>query len=70
MPFYVSPEQIMRAGDTHARRSPGPRCIGAVRGRHPDGGAEPPTALHKISELYDRIAFAAGGRYSEALPVT
>jgi len=25
----------------------------------------PSTALHKISELYDRIAFAAGGRYNE-----
>jgi proteasome alpha subunit len=68
MPFYVSPEQLMKDRADFARK-------GISRGRSvvvvqcADGVlfvAENPTqALHKISELYDRLAFAAAGRYNE-----
>lgn len=68
VPFYVSPEQIMRDKADFARK-------GIARGRtvivlQYDGGivfvAENPSrALHKISELYDRIGFAAVGKYNE-----
>ncbi len=67
-PFYVSPEQIMRDKSDYARK-------GIARGRavlvmtYADGivfcGENPSKALHKISEIYDRIAFAAVGRYNE-----
>ena len=67
-PFYVSPEQLMKDRADYARK-------GIARGRSNvvlqyDNGilfvAENPSrALHKISELYDRIAFAAVGRYNE-----
>lgn len=68
MPFYVSPEQLMKDRADFARK-------GIARGRAVvalvyDGGiafvAENPSrALHKISEIYDRIAFAAVGKYNE-----
>jgi len=68
MPFYVSPEQLMKDRADYARRN-------IARGRPVvvlgyDGGiafvAENPSrALHKISEIYDRIAFAAVGKYNE-----
>jgi proteasome alpha subunit len=68
MPFYVSPEQLMKDRADFARK-------GIARGRAVvvvqfDGGiafvAENPSrALHKISEIYDRIAFAAVGKYPE-----
>ena len=68
MPFYVSPEQAMKDKADYARK-------GIARGRSGvvlqyDGGIlfaapNPSTALHKISEIYDRIAFAAVGRYNE-----
>ena len=67
MPLYVSPEQIMKDRADYARK-------GIARGRSVvvlsyDGGiafvAENPRALHKISEIYDRIAFAAVGKYNE-----
>jgi len=67
-PFYVSPEQVMRDRADFARK-------GIARGRSVvvvayDAGilfvAENPSrALHKISEIYDRIALAAVGRYNE-----
>ena len=67
-PFYVSPEQLTKDKADYARK-------GIARGRSVvvaayDGGiafvAENPSrALHKISEIYDRIAFAAVGRYHE-----
>ncbi len=67
-PFYVSPEQIMRDKSDYARK-------GIARGRavlvmtYADGilfcGENPSKALHKVSEIYDRIAFAAVGRYNE-----
>ncbi|MDP1878751.1 MAG: proteasome subunit alpha [Actinomycetota bacterium] len=68
VPFYVSPEQIMRDKADFARK-------GIARGRSVvvmqyDAGivfvAENPSrALHKIGELYDRIGFAAVGKYNE-----
>lgn len=69
MPFgYASPEQIMRDKADYARK-------GIARGRsvvvlqYVDGilfvAPNPSRALHKISEIYDRIGFAAVGRYNE-----
>jgi len=69
MPFgYVSPEQLMKDRADYARK-------GISRGRSVvvmqyAGGilfvAESPSpSLHKISEIYDRIAFAAVGKYNE-----
>jgi len=67
-PFYVSPEQQMKDRADYARK-------GIARGRsnvvlqYADGilfvAENPSKALHKISEVYDRIAFAAVGRYNE-----
>jgi proteasome alpha subunit len=68
MPFYVSAEQLMRDRSEFARK-------GIARGRsvvvstYADGvlfvaeNASP--TLHKLSEIYDRIAFAGTGRYNE-----
>ena len=68
MPFYVSPEQLMKDRADYARK-------GIARGRsvlavtYADGilfvAENPSSALHKISEIYDRIAFAAVGKYNE-----
>ncbi|GGO91833.1 hypothetical protein GCM10011584_26850 [Nocardioides phosphati] len=68
MPFYVSPEQMMKDRADFARK-------GIARGRsviavqYADGvlfvSENPSQALHKVSEIYDRIAFAAVGRYNE-----
>jgi proteasome alpha subunit len=68
MPFYVSPEQAMKDKADFARKA-------ITRGRSGvvidyDAGIlfvspNPSRALHKFSELYDRIAFAAAGRYNE-----
>jgi proteasome alpha subunit len=68
MQFYASPEQIMRDRSEYARK-------GIARGRSVvvlsySGGVlfvaeNMSRALHKVSELYDRIAFAAVGRYNE-----
>jgi proteasome alpha subunit len=64
---YVSPEQQMKDKADYARK-------GIARGRsvvvvqYVDGilfVAENPSALRKISEIYDRIAFAAVGKYNE-----
>src|SRR3954452_435120 len=69
MPFgYVSPEQVTKDRADYARK-------GIARGRavlvmtYTDGilfvAENPSSALHKISEIYDRIAFAAVGKYNE-----
>ncbi|MFL6165038.1 MAG: proteasome subunit alpha [Ornithinibacter sp.] len=69
MPFgYVSPEQLMKDRADFARK-------GIARGRaivvltYDNGivfiGENPSRALHKVSEIYDRIAFAAVGKYNE-----
>ena len=68
MPFYASAEQIMRDRSEYARK-------GIARGRsvvvltYADGvlfvAENPSSALHKVSEIYDRIGFAAVGKYNE-----
>src|SRR5659263_563604 len=68
IPFYVAPEQLMKDRAYYARK-------GIARGRsvvvlaYDDGIAfameNPSRALHKVSEIYDRIAFAAVGKYNE-----
>jgi len=68
MPFYVAPEQLMKDRSDYARK-------GIARGKpvvsleYADGilfiADNPSTHLHKISEIYDRIAFAGVGKYSE-----
>ena len=68
MPFYASPEQLMRDRSEFARK-------GIARGRsvvvltYADGvlfvAENPSPPLHKVSEIYDRIGFAAVGRYNE-----
>ncbi len=67
-PFYVAPEQVMKDRADYARK-------GIARGRslcavtYDDGiliCAENSSAtLRKVSEIYDRIAFAGVGRYNE-----
>lgn len=68
LPYYVSPEQMMQDKAEYARK-------GIAKGRslivmeYADGvllAADNPSAsLHKISEVYDNIAFAGAGKYSE-----
>jgi proteasome alpha subunit len=67
MPFYVSPEQLMKDRADFARKGIG-RGRGLVVVQYADGillVSENPRSLHKISELYDNLAFAAVGRYNE-----
>jgi proteasome alpha subunit len=67
MPFYVSPEQVMADKAEYARK-------GVARGKSSlvaeyDSGillmAENPSSLSKIGEIYDRLAFAGVGKFSE-----
>jgi proteasome alpha subunit len=67
LPYYVSPEQMMQDKAEYARK-------GISRGRsiialeYSDGVllvADNPSSLSKISEIYDNIAFAGAGKYSE-----
>ena len=68
MPFYVAPEQMMKDRADYARK-------GIARGRalvalqYLDGivlvAENPSNTLRKISEIYDRIAFAGVGKYNE-----
>jgi len=68
MPYYVPPEQLMKDRAEYARK-------GIARGKsivaveYADGillvGENPSGTLQKISEIYDRIAFAAVGKYNE-----
>jgi proteasome alpha subunit len=68
MPYYASAEQVMRDRSEYARK-------GISRGRsvavltYADGvlfiAENPSSTLHKVGEIYDRIGFAAVGRYSE-----
>jgi proteasome alpha subunit len=66
-PYYVSPEQIMQDKAEYAKK-------GIAKGRsiiamdYEDGVlmvADNPSALSKISEIYDNIAFSGAGKYSE-----
>ena len=68
MPFYVAPEQVMKDRADYARK-------GIARGRslaavvYDQGilicAENPSSTLRKISEIYDRIAFAGVGKYNE-----
>jgi proteasome alpha subunit len=67
MPFYVSPEQVMADKAEFARK-------GISRGKsivalEHQGGilmmAENATTLSKVGEIYDRLAFAGVGKFSE-----
>ncbi|MCL5973967.1 MAG: proteasome subunit alpha [Ferrimicrobium sp.] len=68
MPFYVAPEQMMKDRADYARK-------GIARGRALVGmvyevgvllcAENPSRSLHKVSEIYDRIAFAGVGKYNE-----
>ena len=67
-PYYVSPEQLMKDKADYARK-------GIARGRsvialeYADGiifiAENPSATLHKVSEIYDKIAFAGVGKFSE-----
>jgi proteasome alpha subunit len=68
LPYYVSPEQMMQDKAEYAKK-------GIAKGRsiiameYLDGilltADNPSASLHKISEVYDSIAFAGAGKYSE-----
>jgi proteasome alpha subunit len=68
MPFYVAPEQVMKDRADYARK-------GIARGRSlvavicAEGilivAENPSSTLRKVSEIYDRIAFAGVGKYNE-----
>ncbi|MCU1355237.1 MAG: prcA [Acidimicrobiales bacterium] len=68
MPFYVAPEQVMKDRADYARK-------GIARGRSLVAVAcaegvvicaeNPSSTLRKVSEIYDRIAFAGVGKYNE-----
>jgi proteasome alpha subunit len=65
---YVSPDQLMKDRSEYAHK-------GIARGRSVIGleckdgllfiAENPSATLHKISEIYDRVAFAGVGKYSE-----
>jgi proteasome alpha subunit len=68
LPYYVSPEQMMQDKAEYARK-------GIAKGKsivaleYAEGilvvAENPSASLNKISELYDRIAFAGAGKYGE-----
>jgi proteasome alpha subunit len=65
---YVSPEQQMKDRADFARKgiARGRAVVGVVYDKGVLFVAEnPSSSLYKISELYDRLAFAAVGRYNE-----
>ena len=68
VPFYVSPEQIIKDKADYARKGIA-RERSVVVMQYDNGvlfvAQNHSRALHKISEIYDRIAFAAVGKYNE-----
>lgn len=68
LPYYVSPEQMMQDKAEYAQK-------GIAKGRsiilleYENGifffADNPSASLNKVSEIYDRIAFAGAGKYSE-----
>jgi proteasome alpha subunit len=68
VPYYVSPEQLMQDKAEYAKK-------GIAKGRSIvvvefDEGVlfvadNPSSSLNKVSEIYDNIAFAGAGKYSE-----
>jgi len=65
---YVAPEQLMKDRSDYARKGIS-RGKSVVAIEYADGllfiAENPSSSLHKISEIYDRIAFAGVGKYSE-----
>ena len=68
LPYYVSPEQMMKDKAEYARKGIS-RGKAIVTIEYREGillvAENPSTLLHKISEIYDRIAFAGVGKYNE-----
>ena len=68
MPFYVAPEQMMKDRADYARKGIA-RGRALVAMRYEDGVAivaeNASETLRKVSEIYDRIAFAGVGKYNE-----
>ena len=68
MPFYVAPEQVMKDRADYARKGIA-RGRSLIAFRYDDGIAicaeNTSSTLRKVSEIYDRIAFAGVGRYNE-----
>jgi proteasome alpha subunit len=67
LPFYVSPEQVMQDKAEYARKGIG-RGKSSITLEYAGGialMAENPSSLSKIGEIYDRIAFAGVGKFSE-----
>jgi proteasome alpha subunit len=68
MPFYVSPEQLIKDRAEFAQKgiARGRSIVAAIYDQGVVMVAENPSAsLYKISEIYDRIAFAGVGKYNE-----
>jgi proteasome alpha subunit len=65
---YVPPEQLMKDRSEYARKGIG-RGKSVVAMEYAEGilflAENPSATLHKISEIYDCIAFAGVGKYSE-----
>ena len=68
MPFYVAPEQMMKDRADYARKGIA-RGRALVAMRYADGivmvAENASETLRKVSEIYDRIAFAGVGKYNE-----
>ncbi len=68
MPFYVAPDQLMKDRAEFARKGIA-RGRSVITARYDHGivfvAANASHSLHKVSEIYDRIGFAAVGRYHE-----
>ncbi|HXY45474.1 MAG TPA: proteasome subunit alpha [Acidimicrobiales bacterium] len=68
MPYYVAPEQVMKDRAEYAQKgiARGRSLVAALYGSGVLIVADNPSrTLHKISEIYDRVAFAGAGRYNE-----
>jgi proteasome alpha subunit len=68
MPFYVAPEQLMKDKADYARRNIArgrPLVASAFTAGIVIAAENTYQHLHKISEIYDRIAFAGVGKYNE-----
>jgi proteasome alpha subunit len=68
MPFYVAPEQMMKDRADYARKNIArgrPLAAVTYTGGILICAENTSNNLHKVSEIYDRIAFAGVGRYNE-----
>jgi len=67
-PFYVPPEQLIKDRAEFARkgiRRGRPIAVVEYEGGILLMGENPSRSLHKIGEVYDRVAFAGVGRFNE-----